>query len=41
MADLEDNIDVRRLNEITDGDVARLRKYLRAGHSLQDASMTS
>ena len=27
-ADLEDNMDIRRLNEITDEDVARLRKYL-------------
>ncbi len=30
IADLEDNMDVRRLKEITDEDVARLRKYLRA-----------
>lgn len=29
-ADLEDNMDIRRLEEITDEDVARLRKYLRA-----------
>jgi len=27
IADLEDNMDIRRLNEITDEDVARLRKY--------------
>lgn len=30
IADLEDNMDIRRLHEITDEDVARLRKYLRA-----------
>ena len=30
IADLEDNMDIRRLKEITDEDVARLRKYLRA-----------
>lgn len=30
IADLEDNMDVRRLKEITDEDVRRLRKYLRA-----------
>lgn len=30
IADLEDNMDVRRLKEITDEDVARLRKYLSA-----------
>lgn len=30
IADLEDNMDIRRLKEITDNDVARLRKYLRA-----------
>ena len=41
LADLEDNMDVCRLNEFTDGDVAWLRKYLRAWHSLHDASMTS
>lgn len=29
-ADLEDNMDIRRLKEITDDDVVRLRKYLRA-----------
>lgn len=33
-ADLEDNMDIRRLKEITDGDVARLRRYLRAWQSL-------
>lgn len=33
-ADLEDNMDIRRLKEITDGDVVRLRKYLRAWQSL-------
>lgn len=30
IADLEDNMDIRRLKEITDKDVHRLRKYLRA-----------
>ena len=30
LADLEDNMDIRRLIEITDIDVARLRKYLRS-----------
>lgn len=30
VADLEDNMDIRRLREITDDDVVRLRKYLRA-----------
>ena len=30
IADLEDNMDIRRLHEFTDEDVARLRKYLRA-----------
>ena len=35
-ADLEDNMDIRRLSEITDEDVARLRKYLRAWHYLND-----
>jgi len=30
IADLEDNMDIRRLQEITEDDVARLRKYLQA-----------
>ena len=30
LADLEDNMDIRRLKEISDEDVERLRKYLRA-----------
>ncbi|MBP5258770.1 MAG: hypothetical protein J6Z41_08570 [Prevotella sp.] len=30
IADIEDNMDIRRLKEIKDEDVARLRKYLRA-----------
>lgn len=34
IADLEDNMDIRRLGEITDEHVARLRKYLRAWHYL-------
>ena len=35
-ADLEDNMDIRRLKEITDEDVKRLRKYLRAWQYLTD-----
>ena len=35
IADLEDNMDVRRLPEFTDRDAARIRKYLRAWHYLQ------
>ncbi len=35
-ADLEDNLDIRRLKEITDEDVKRLRKYLRAWQFLND-----
>lgn len=34
IADLEDNMDIRRLKEITDRDVLRLRKYLRAWQNL-------
>lgn len=34
-ADLEDNMDIRRLREITDEDVARLRKYLRSWQYLR------
>lgn len=30
IADLEDNMDIRRRNEITEDDIAQLRKYLRA-----------
>ncbi len=36
IADLEDNMDIRRLKEITDEDVARLRKYLKAWHFLNN-----
>ena len=35
-ADLEDNMDIRRLKEITDEDVIRLRKYLQAWQYLTD-----
>ncbi len=35
-ADLEDNIDIRRLKELTDEDVGRLRKYLRAWQFLNE-----
>ena len=34
MADLEDNMNIQRLKNITDDDVDRLRKYLRAWHLL-------
>lgn len=34
IADLEDNSDIRRLNDIGDRDVARLRKYLAAHRRL-------
>lgn len=37
LADIEDNLDIRRLAEIGDGDVARLRKYLRARDRLSRA----
>ena len=36
IADLEDNMDIRRLPDITDRDVVRLRKYLRAWHYLNE-----
>ncbi len=35
IADLEDNMDIRRLPDITDRDAVRLRKYLRAWHYLK------
>jgi len=35
-ADLEDNMDIRRLKEITDEDVERMRKYLRAWQYLNN-----
>ena len=34
LADLEDNMDLRRLPELADKDVPRLRKYLKAWHAL-------
>ena len=34
IADLVDNMDIRRLKEITEDDVTRLRKYLRAWQCL-------
>ena len=40
IADLEDNMDVRRLEELTDEDVARLRKYLQAWHDLNNLGLT-
>lgn len=33
--DLEDNMDIRRLNELSDKSVERLRKYLKAYHFLK------
>ena len=36
IADLEDNMDVRRLNDITERDVQRLRKYLKAWRFLTE-----
>lgn len=36
IADLEDNMDIRRLPDITDRDVVRLRKYLRAWRYLNE-----
>lgn len=41
IADLEDNMDIRRLKVITDDDVARLRKYLRAWQYLKKLSVES
>ena len=35
-ADLEDNMDIRRLPEITDKDIKRLRKYLKAWQFLNN-----
>ena len=35
ISDLEDNMDIRRLTEISDKSVERLRKYLAAWHYLQ------
>ncbi|MBO2524260.1 MAG: hypothetical protein CW341_00955 [Bacteroidetes bacterium] len=35
-ADLEDNMDISRLKELTDEDVGRLRKYLRAWQFLNE-----
>lgn len=35
-ADLEDNMDIRRLKELTDEDVGRLQKYLRAWQFLNE-----
>ena len=36
MADLEDNMDIRRLEMLSDEHVARLRKYLKAWHYLNE-----
>lgn len=35
LADLEDNMDLRRLPELTEQDLPRLQKYLKAWHFLQ------
>lgn len=37
VADLEDNMDVRRMEAVGDGDAARLARYLRAWRELTDA----
>ena len=39
-ADLEDNMDIRRLQEITDKDVERLRKYLKAWKFLNGTALS-
>lgn len=36
LADLEDNMDLRRLSEITDKDIARIKKYHRLWHQWSD-----
>ena len=36
LADLEDNLDVRRLSVVTEKDAARLEKYVRAWRRLKD-----
>ena len=38
LADLEDNMDVRRLMAVTEKDAARLTKYLRAWRELKATS---
>ncbi len=38
LADLEDNMDVRRLSTMSDEDLARLKKYNRAWHTLNNQS---
>jgi (p)ppGpp synthase/HD superfamily hydrolase len=38
LADVEDNLDLRRLVELTDRDVARLRKYMTAHRCLSRAA---
>lgn len=37
LADIEDNLDVRRIEELTDKDLARIRKYHQAWHRLRAA----
>jgi (p)ppGpp synthase/HD superfamily hydrolase len=37
LADLEDNMDIRRLSDITNSDQERLRRYQSAWHRLQEA----
>ena len=39
-ADLEDNMDIRRLQEITDKDVERLQKYLKAWQFLNNTELS-
>jgi hypothetical protein len=38
IADIEDNMDIRRLEQIGDKDVQRLRKYLKAWRQLNSIS---
>ncbi len=38
LADLEDNMDLRRLDEIKERDLPRLQRYLRAWHRLKDGA---
>lgn len=37
LADLEDNMDVKRMTQVTERDILRLNKYLRHWHALRQA----
>ena len=41
MADIEDNLDLRRLPDITDKDVERIGRYVRGWRRLQDVTTAS